>query len=139
MPVNDTHLLLQKISSQMERLIACQEKRLSGEVIYNFNSAEYVKEKEGNKMLRTLLQKKEQLRGLMAVLWEKREKGEDWTKEERADYDKHSAEVKKLNLDIKERSDYVESFHQNLPADQKEFKSLEKKASVFLILKKRII
>ena len=46
-PVNDTHLLLQKISSQMERLIACQEKRLSGEVIYNFNSAEYVKEKGG--------------------------------------------------------------------------------------------
>ena len=37
----------EKISSQLERLIICQEKRLSGQVINDFNSAEYVKQKGG--------------------------------------------------------------------------------------------
>ena len=89
-------------------------------------------------MLRTLIQKKENLRGLMATLWEKREKGESWTKEEKERYDKHSAEVKKINLDIKERADYVEAFEQNLPKEDKEFEKLEKRASVFNIFKRAL-
>ena len=32
----------EKISSQLERLIICQEKRLSGEVVKNFNSKKEV-------------------------------------------------------------------------------------------------
>ena len=34
---------LEKISGQLERLILCQEKKLSGEVLKNFNSKEEVK------------------------------------------------------------------------------------------------
>ena len=33
---------LEKISGQLERLIICQEKRLSGQVIKNFNSKKEV-------------------------------------------------------------------------------------------------
>ena len=87
-------------------------------------------------MLRTLLQKKENLRGLMATLWEKREEGGSWTKEEKESYDKHSAEVKKLNEDIKLRAEYTESFQASLPKEDKEFKKLENRASTFNIIKR---
>ena len=38
----DLNHWLEKISSQLERLIICQEKRLSGEVVKNFNSKKEV-------------------------------------------------------------------------------------------------
>ena len=34
--------VLKQISDQLERLIVCQEKRLSGEVIKDFNSKEHL-------------------------------------------------------------------------------------------------
>ena len=87
-------------------------------------------------MLRTLLQKKENLRGLMATLWEKREQGKAWSKEEREQYDKNKAEVDTLNRDIKERAEYVEAFQESRPKAEKEFSNLEKRASIFNILKR---
>ena len=89
-------------------------------------------------MLRTLIQKKENLRGLMATLWEKKERGQPWSKEEREQYDKHSAEVKKLNEDIKLRAEYTENFQASLPKEDKEFKKLEGRASIFNILKREL-
>ena len=89
-------------------------------------------------MLRTMLQKKENLRGLMATLWEKREQGKEWSKAEREAYDKHSADVKQLNLDIKERAEYTEAFQQSLSKEDKSFQKLEKRASIFNILKREL-
>lgn len=89
-------------------------------------------------MLRTLLQKKENLRGMMSALWDKREKGQSWTKEEKESYDKHASAVKVLDQDIKLRSEFVESFQQNLPKADKDFQNLEKRASVFQILKREL-
>ena len=40
---NSTDELLKKLISLVERLVICQEQRLSGRVIENFNSAEYIK------------------------------------------------------------------------------------------------
>ena len=40
--IHDTHKILEKISKQLERLILCQEKKLSGEVFKNFNSQKEV-------------------------------------------------------------------------------------------------
>ena len=40
--IQDTNSILKTISFQLERLIRIQEKRLSGEVIKNFNSKEEV-------------------------------------------------------------------------------------------------
>ena len=89
-------------------------------------------------MLRTLIQKKENLRGLMATLWEKKERGQDWSKEERAEYDKHHESVKKLDEDIKLRGEYVETFQRELPKADKEFNKLKERASVFAILKREL-
>ena len=41
--VHSTNDLLNRISDQLERLIVCEEKKLSGQIIENFNSAEYIK------------------------------------------------------------------------------------------------
>ena len=41
----DVSAWLEKISSQLERLIICQEKRLSGQVIQDFDSKEYLTNK----------------------------------------------------------------------------------------------
>ena len=60
------------------------------------------------------------------------------TKEEKERYDKHSAEVKKLNEDIKLRAEYTESFQASLPKEDKEFEKLEKRASVFNIFKRAL-
>ena len=89
-------------------------------------------------MLRSLIQKKENLRGLMATLWEKKERGQDWSKEERDQYDKHTEAVRKLNEDIKLRAEYTENFQASLPKAEKEFAQLTKRASVFNILKREI-
>ena len=43
----DTNHWLEKISKQLERLIVCQEKRLSGEVLKNFNSKQHLKNQKG--------------------------------------------------------------------------------------------
>lgn len=40
---------LETISSQLERLIVCQEKRLSGEVIKEFNSKQHIENLQGGK------------------------------------------------------------------------------------------
>ena len=40
--MHETHAILKTISFQLERLIRIQEKRLSGEVVKNFNSKEEV-------------------------------------------------------------------------------------------------
>ena len=42
--VHETHAVLKTISFQLERLIRIQEKRLSGEVVKNFNSKEEVEQ-----------------------------------------------------------------------------------------------
>jgi len=89
-------------------------------------------------MLRTLIQKKENLRGLMATLWEKKERGQDWSKEEREAYDKHHEAVKKLDVDIKLRSEFCETFQQNLPKADKEFNKLQSRASIFNIIKREL-
>ena len=68
--IQDTNSILKTISFQLERLIRIQEKRLSGEII------KILIQKRRWLMLRTLLQKKENLRGLMATLWEKEKKAE---------------------------------------------------------------
>ena len=44
--IQDIKNVLIKISHQFERLIACQEKKLSGEVIKDFNSKQHIN-KEG--------------------------------------------------------------------------------------------
>ena len=44
----ETHKMLKTIIYQLDRLIACLEKRLSGEVIHDFDSAEYIKQKGGS-------------------------------------------------------------------------------------------
>ena len=89
-------------------------------------------------MLRTLIQKKEKIRGLMSELWKKREAGTAWSKEQREEYDKHSEEVKKLDEDIKLRSEYVETFQAEKPKAEKSFDKLQKKASIFNILKRQL-
>ena len=88
-------------------------------------------------MLRSLIQKKEKIRSQMAELWKAKESSE-WTKEQRADYDKHSEAVKKLDDDIKLRSDYVETFQAELPKADKDFQSLERKASFFNLIKREL-
>lgn len=39
---------LEKISNQLERLILCQEKRLSGEVLKDFNSKQFLEKEVKN-------------------------------------------------------------------------------------------
>ena len=88
-------------------------------------------------MLRTLIQRKENLRGQMADLWNKKEKAE-WSKEERASYDKHAEAVRKIDEDIKLRSEYVEIFQREQPKADRNFRSLEQKASPFNLIKREI-
>ena len=87
-------------------------------------------------MLRTLIQKKEKLRGQMSDLWKKREEGKTWSKEEMQIYDKFSEEVKSLDADRKLRSEYMEAFQKDLPTADKDFQKLEKRASIFNIIKR---
>ena len=42
----DMNQWLEKISSQLERMIICMEKRLSGEVLREFNSEQHLKTKK---------------------------------------------------------------------------------------------
>lgn len=74
----------------------------------------------------------------MHTLWLIKEGGKDWTKEQRSEYDKHAEAVKKLDEDIKLRSEYVDHFQKTLPKEDKKFKELEKRASIFNIIKKEI-
>lgn len=46
---NDIAKWLEKISHQLERLIICEEKHLSGEVIKNFNSKQHLTILQGGK------------------------------------------------------------------------------------------
>ena len=89
-------------------------------------------------MLRSLIQKKENLRGLMSELWKVKEQGKDWSREQREQYDKHHEQVKKLDDDIKLRSEYVESFQASLPKADKDFNKLQKRASIFNIIKREL-
>ena len=89
-------------------------------------------------MLRSLIQKKENLRGLMSELWKVKEGGKDWSREQREQYDKHHEQVKKLDDDIKLRSEYVESFQASLPKADKDFNKLQKRASIFNIIKREL-
>ena len=87
-------------------------------------------------MLRTLIQKKEKLKGQMSDLWKKREEGKPWSKEEMQSYDKFSEEVKGIDSDIKLRSEYMETFQRELPKPDKDFQKNEKRASIFNIIKR---
>ena len=87
-------------------------------------------------MLRTLIQKKEKLRGQMSDLWKKREEGKPWSQEEMQSYDKFLEEVKGIDSDIKLRSEYVETFQRELPKEDKDFQKIEKRASIFNIIKR---
>ena len=89
-------------------------------------------------MLRSLILKKEKIRSQMAELWKLKESGKDWTKEQRADYDKHNEQIKKLDDDIKLRSDYVENFQNELPKADKNFQDLEKRASFYNLIKREL-
>ena len=90
-------------------------------------------------MLRTLIQKKEALREKMTALWQIRDDGKSWTPEQKSEYDKHSEAVKKLNSDIKERSEFLENFNQSLPKADKAFMDLQKnKASIVKIIKRAV-
>ena len=90
-------------------------------------------------MLRTLIQKKEALREKMTALWQIRDDGKSWTPEQKSEYDKHSEAVKKLNSDIKERSEFLENFNQSLPKADKAFMDLQKnKASIVKIIKSAV-
>ena len=88
-------------------------------------------------MLRELILKKENIRSKMSELWKAKESSE-WTKEQRADYDKYAEQVKKVNEDIKLRAEYTENFQAELPKADKEFKNLEKRASFYNIVKREL-
>lgn len=88
-------------------------------------------------MIRTFLQNKEIIRKEMNKLWDKR-KDVEWNKAERESYDKHSENLKKLNRDIKERSEYLEAFQEKNKNEKQEYSGLEKRASIFHLIKREI-
>ena len=88
-------------------------------------------------MLRTLIQKKENLRSKMSELWKVKEEGKEWSNEQRSEYDKLHEQVKKIDDDIKLRSEYVENFRHKEDKEDKKFKQLENRASIFNIIKRQ--
>ena len=89
-------------------------------------------------MLRTLYLQKEKLRGAMAALWEKRQKGESWTPEEAKAYEKHTADARSLNDQIEKRAEFCELFQAQKTAEGRELSKLEDQASIFNLLKRQI-
>jgi len=86
-------------------------------------------------MLRQLYLKKEKLRGLMSSLWDKRENGVDWTADEKKEYEKHTEDVRKIDEDIKLRSEYVETFKASKDKEDLQFERNKNDASLFKIIK----
>ena len=86
-------------------------------------------------MIRSFIQQKATVKDVMASLWQKRESGEQWSSDERKTYDKNAERLKELDRDIKERSEYLESVQKEHTPEKTELARLEKRASLFNILK----
>ena len=89
-------------------------------------------------MLRKLFLEKEKLRGFMSTLWDKRESGEDWTAEEKKQYEEHTEKVRKIDEDIKLRSEYVETFKASKDKEDLNFERNKNEASLFKIIRGEI-
>ena len=88
-------------------------------------------------MLRTLLQRKQNLKKSMTALWSLKEKRE-WSAEERGEYDRHAEAVKRLDSDIKARAEFDAAFEASLPKADLKFQELERKASLVNMLKREV-
>lgn len=89
-------------------------------------------------MLRKLYIEKEKIRGLMSTLWKKREDGQDWTPDEKKQYEEHTEKVRKIDEDIKLRSEYVETFKQDKGKEDLNFDKNKREASLFKIIRSQI-
>ena len=89
-------------------------------------------------MLRALQIKKEKIRAKMSALWKKREDGQDWTPDEKKDYESHTEEVRKIDEDIKLRGEYVETFRQSKDKEDLNFDKSKRDASLFKIIRSQI-
>ena len=87
--------------------------------------------------MRQMIEKQDALRGKMSALWKLKEK-RDWSSDERNTYEKHAEEAKKISSDIKARSAFEEDFKRSLPKEDREFQGLEKRASIFKIIKRAL-
>ena len=61
-------------------------------------------------MLRELQIKKDNIQNQMSGLWDIREKGETWTKEQETSYDNLVSQNEQVNKDIKRRGEFMENF-----------------------------
>ena len=89
-------------------------------------------------MLRELFLKKEDIKKKMSSLWDKRESGKDWSKEERASYDELASQADKVNSDLKLRSEFVENFKMSRGKEDLDFVKSERQASLFNIIRSKI-
>ena len=89
-------------------------------------------------MLRELQLKKEKLRKPMGALWKKKEGGQGWTAEEKKEYDELTEKVRKVDEDIKLRSEYVETFKQEKSKEDLQFDRNKQEASLFKIIRGKI-
>ena len=89
-------------------------------------------------MLRTLIQKRESIKGQMATLWKQKEDGKDWSPEERKQYDALHTQAKGVNEDIKLRSEYIEDLQASTPKADREYAKTERSVSLHSIIRSKI-
>ena len=92
----------------------------------------------GELSLRALYLDKDELRKKMQALWTKRDKGSDWTKEDRNTYEELRGKAEKLESDIKLRTEFVETFKSEVGKDDRDFAKSTRQASLYNIIRSLI-